>query len=223
MLPTVLFQGLCRPRVRNHASRYPLQETFEIPLPRAHFVHLPPLASPLFPSLSSPPRPHFLHLHLLSWENAFQPFFPLCRPKRLLLSTHNQLQVSLLTSMLYITIHDLFPASLMSCSNSFDLAYTLHTLNVTYITVSTCFFPTFAHLAHKSSGLFRNLCSHFPHGKIPAIVCSHLLRRFHGTASFAIHFPGITSLLSPSLNRNSASHVVVAGKSSCSLLILSPH
>jgi len=89
-------------------------------------------------------------------------------------------------------------------------------------TVSTCFFPAFAHLAHTSSRLLRVLCSGVAHGNMRAMVCNSRLLLLQGTAAFASHLP-ITSLLSPCLGRKSASHVVVAGKGSFCLLIPSPH
>ena len=89
-------------------------------------------------------------------------------------------------------------------------------------TVSTCFFPAFAHLAHTSSRLLRVLCSGVAHGNMRAMVCNSRLLLLQGTAAFASHLP-ITSLLSPCLGRKSASHVVVAGKGSFCLLLPSPH
>ena len=85
-------------------------------------------------------------------------------------------------------------------------------------TVSTCFFPAFAHLAHTSSRLLRVLCSGVAHGNMRAMVCNSRLLLLQGTAAFASHLP-ITSLLSPCLRTKSASNLDVAGKVS----FLPPH
>ena len=54
------------------------------------------------------------------------------------------------------------------------------------------------------------MCSHCPHGKEHVITCLALLFLASGTAPDLIHEPN-SSLLSPSLSKNSAAQVVVVG------------
>ena len=110
----------------------------------------------------------------------------------------------------------------MGCRDGINQTHTLHTLKVRYCLymLLSYFYTPCAQIIWSLWYLLQPLVA----WKNPCDCLQPSSSSFPRHQFVCNPLPlGIPFLFSPSLNRNSASHVVVAGKSSCSLLILSPH
>ena len=75
---------------------------------------------------------------------------------------------------------------------------------------STFFHQSLLHRSHSPVACLPIFLSQALHGKVPATACIICLRRCHGMFMLLSHFPS-SSLLSLSLMRKSATHVLVCG------------